>query len=118
MTIERAKVILRFLAEGADPLTGEVLPEDSVCNKAEIVRAFYCILNELESKKKSPTKETPENAGKPWTKEDDRKLISMFESGCTKKEMSSYFHRSSGGIEARLVRLGKIENKYTPDFRK
>lgn len=45
MNINRAKEIVSALAEGIDPTTGEILPEDSVCNKGEVVRAFYAILN-------------------------------------------------------------------------
>lgn len=45
MEINRAKEIVSALAEGIDPTTGEILPEDSVCNKGEVVRAFYAILN-------------------------------------------------------------------------
>ena len=36
MEINRAKEIISALAEGIDPITGEVLPDDSVCNKGEI----------------------------------------------------------------------------------
>ena len=35
MDIQRAKELLTVLAEGVDPLTGEVLPDDHVCNKGE-----------------------------------------------------------------------------------
>lgn len=45
MEINRAKEIVSALAEGIDPTTGEILPEDSVCNKGEVVRAFFAILN-------------------------------------------------------------------------
>ena len=40
MDINRAKEIISALAEGVDPTTGEVLPDNSVCNKGEIIRAF------------------------------------------------------------------------------
>ena len=33
MDVQRAKELLMVLADGVDPLTGEVLPEDHVCNK-------------------------------------------------------------------------------------
>ena len=49
--INRAKEIVSALAEGIDPTTGEILPEDSVCNKGEVVRAFYAILNACEEDK-------------------------------------------------------------------
>ena len=51
MDINRAKEIISTLAEGVDPTTGEVLPDNSVCNKGQIVRAFYAVLNHLDEKK-------------------------------------------------------------------
>lgn len=41
MDVQRAKELLTVLADGVDPLTGEVLPDDHVCNKGEIVRALH-----------------------------------------------------------------------------
>ena len=63
MDINRAKYIISALAEGIDPTTGEVLSEDNVCNKGEVVRAFYAILNDFEGEKevhKSNKKEPDE----------------------------------------------------------
>lgn len=37
----RAKTILRFLADGVDPDTGELLPADHILNRAEVVRALF-----------------------------------------------------------------------------
>ena len=106
MDIIRAKELLSILAEGVDPTTGEILPEDSVCNKAEIVRALYTVLNSLDAKK--PKKPLPANAGKPWTKADDNKLKERYEAGMSTKELSAEFERSSGSINSRLARLGLI----------
>ena len=50
MDLQRAKELLSGLADGVDPLTGEVLPEDHVCNKAEIIRAFHCVLKDNDKK--------------------------------------------------------------------
>ena len=44
MDINRAKEIVAALAEGIDPTTGEILPEDCVCNKGDVVRALYTVL--------------------------------------------------------------------------
>ena len=38
MELERARTLLTELADGVDPLTGECLPSDSVCNRPEIIR--------------------------------------------------------------------------------
>ena len=52
MDVQRAKELLAVLADGIDPLTGEVLPYDHVCNKGEIVRALNCAVEELSRRKK------------------------------------------------------------------
>ena len=108
MDIDKAKEIVQTLAEGIDPTTGEVLPDNSVCNKGEVVRALYCILNCLDTTK--PKRELPKNAGKTWTKEDDEKLKLCLESGMSKEEICTKFERSVGSISSRLARLGLVNN--------
>jgi hypothetical protein len=107
MDIVRAKEIISALAEGVDPTTGEVLPDNSVCNKGEIVRAFYAVLNHLDAKK--PKKNMPANAGKPWTTEEDIKLKACYEAGMSRKELCVEFERTSGSITSRLARLGVLD---------
>lgn len=109
MDIIRAKEIISALAEGVDPTTGEILPENSVCNKGEIVRAFYAVLNHLDEKK--PKKNLPTNAGKPWTKEDEVLLVSLYRSGTPKREICKTMQRTESGVAARLVHLGIIDNR-------
>lgn len=109
MDINRAKEIIFALAEGIDPTTGELLAEDSVYNKGDIVRALYTVLNVLNTEK--PKKNLPENAGKRWTDEDDKKLCEMFDAGVSKKDICLTFKRTSTGIASRLVRLGKISER-------
>lgn len=111
MDITRAKEILATLADGVDPTTGEVLPNDSVCNKGEVVRALYAVLNYLEKKKAEKNVHT--NAGKPWTKEDEDLLVSLYHSGTSKKDICKTLQRTATGIAARLVRLGIIDNRDT-----
>ena len=55
MTLEQAVDILKTLANGVDPFTGEVLADDNVCNRTEFVRAVYFILDELSSRKSRPS---------------------------------------------------------------
>ena len=108
MDINIAKEIISALAEGIDPTTGEILPNDSVCNKGDVVRAFYAILEILDKK---PKKNMPENAGKRWTNDDDKKLCEMFDTGVSKKDICNTFKRTTTGIASRLVRLGKIKER-------
>ena len=111
MDIQRAKELLNILADGVNPLTGEVLPIEDSCNQVEIVRALHAVLKTLDEKAIKPVKQQAENAGKPWLQEDDELLIRMFDEGKSKKEVCDYFKRSSGAIAARLVHLGKIEDR-------
>lgn len=114
MDITRAKEIISTLAEGVDPTTGEVLPDNSVCNKGEIVRAFYAVLNHLDEKK--PKKNIPANAGMSWTKEDEDLLVKLYHSGAAKRDICKTLQRTESGVAARLVHLGVIEDRNT--FRK
>ena len=110
MDVKRAKEILEMLADGVDPVTGEVLGNYHVCNQAEVVRALHVAVDVLEKKAASQRK-LPENAGKPWTKEDEAVLCRMFDAGSTKRDMCRYFKRTPGALAARLVQLGKIAQR-------
>lgn len=108
MDTVRAKELLVMLADGVNPLTGEVLSDEDSCNQVEIVRALNTVLKELD--RKDRRKESlPENAGKLWTDEDDENLVRMFDSGAARKDICDHFKRTSGAITSRLVRLGKIK---------
>lgn len=106
MDIERAKEVLQTLADGVNPSTGELLPGEDSCSQVEVVRALHTVLRVLDTQKK---KTLPENAGKPWTEQEDETLCKMFDSGAGRKEICNYFKRTSGAITSRLARLGKIK---------
>lgn len=78
MDINKAREIVAILAEGIDSTTGEVLADDNVCNKPEVLRALYTILKHAES-----YKNLPENG----SKEDDALLLELYKSGSSIKEL-------------------------------
>ena len=106
MDVQRAKELLTVLADGVDPLTGEVLPDDHVCNKGEIVRALHCAVEELSRRRKKPL---PENNGNPWTEELDDELSRLFDGGMKKKDLCI----AAGISHASMAKLGKNENVTT-----
>lgn len=108
MNIESATEILKVLANGINPITGELLSLDDSCNQPEVIRALYRILRELRDVKTNKN-DLPENAGKPWTEFDDYTLCKMYDEGKSVKELSEYFKRTSGAITSRLKLLGKID---------
>lgn len=103
MDINRAKEIIEALAEGIDPTTGEVLPNDNVCYKGEVVRAFYSVLESLDRKAK---KNIPQNAGKPWSKDDDILLTQLYKEGLTIRRIAGKLGRSLGSIRSRIDKMG------------
>lgn len=108
MDISKAKEIISALAEGIDPTTGEVLPDDSVYNKGDVVRALYTALRSLDAKKSQ--RSLPDNAGKPWSKDEEERLKELYDSGLSKKDISKELGRSTGSISSRLNRLGLIND--------
>lgn len=106
MELRQAKALLTELADGVDPLTGECLPADSVCNRPEIIRALHCVLQYVSDR---PKRSAPlPNAGKPWTEADEAALMQMFDAGRSVEEMQARSQRTRTGIIRRLEHLGRL----------
>lgn len=104
MDIIRAKEIIGLLADGVDPTTGEVFPQDSAYNSPEVIRALFVALRELEhtTKELDPLR----NKGKPWTDIEDDKLRDEFKSKIKLSDIATEHGRTRGAIESRLDHLG------------
>lgn len=111
MDISQAREIIEALANGVDPITGEVFSKNHSFNDPDIIRALFVATEELKKAEKRSNRKQPENAGKPWNEELDNELKSMFLAGKSKKEICDHFARTSGAIAARLVRLGLIQSR-------
>lgn len=113
MSPRQAKRILEMLAQGVDPTTGEVAPSDSPLNSAQVIRALFLGARALETFRTEETSEPNQasKAGKPWTREEDMRLIAAFDARVSIEKLAETHGRSKGGIAARLVRLGKIEER-------
>ncbi len=106
-----AKEILSALAEGVNPITGEILPAEDSCNQVEVVRAIYVVLRSMEAEPPAPSVKKRLHAGDPWTAEEELQLIDEFQSGMTGYKMAQTHGRTQRGISARLVKLGLIEQR-------
>lgn len=103
MDIGRAKQIVRTLAGGVDPTTGEILPAESVYNSPEVIRALFTLLEQVN---KEPDKDPLRNAGKPWTDIEDDKLREEYRSNQKISDIAKEHGRSYGAIKSRLEYLG------------
>lgn len=102
MDIIKAREIVRALADGIDPTTGEVLPKESVYNSPDVIRALFTLLDATTPKMQPQNR----NAGKPWTKIEDEKLIDEFASKLKISDIAKEHGRTYKAIESRLEHLG------------
>lgn len=106
---------LRAWADGVDPATGLTLPPDHPAQRPDTLRVVFAALALLSSsvaaraESNRPLAGGPRNAGRPWSAEDDATLASGFDAGETVGALAARLERTRGAINARLVRLGKIE---------
>jgi len=105
--------ILRALARGVEPITGAPLAADHVCQQPATVRALYAVLAAVEAgsltTRSRRTVGGAAKAGLPWDAVEDAALAEAFASGDTFETLAQQHKRTRAAIEARLVRLGKIE---------
>lgn len=110
MEISEALQIIRFLADGVDPITGEVFPDDSPYQHHRVIRSLSVAVAALEraAERKERESHLPGKAGQPWTEDEDRLLIERFDAAISPKELARQHNRTEGAIQSRLVKLGKI----------
>lgn len=109
---------LRAWADGVDPSTGSTLPPDHPGQRPDTLRVVFAALALLSSPAPGvaefaganrPSAGGPRNAGRPWSADDDATLANGFDAGETIGALAARLERTRGAINARLVRLGKIE---------
>ena len=107
MDEKQALEIVKMLADGIDPTTGEVFPADSPYQNADIVRALHKAAEALEISKRKMS--LPARAGKPWDKSESSSLIEQFDKRIEIVELAKIHQRTRGAIRSQLKKLGKIE---------
>jgi hypothetical protein len=120
MEQDRALSILKALADGVDPATGEQFSADSPYQHPDIIRALFWAVHTLSDpvRAQKPAASRSEvmaaaNAGKPWSEEEDAQLGQAFDAGKPIGQLAEEHKRSRWAIEARLVKLGKISEPST-----
>lgn len=107
----RAHAVVSALANGVNPLTGELFAVDSPYQSPDIIRALFSAVRALEAAGRRRTRgqgAVSGNAGKPWSDEEDRQLLAAFDGGRPLAELAQAHGRTRGGIQARLVRHGRL----------
>ena len=116
MQLQNALPIVRALADGVDPHTGDVFADQSPYAEPKTLRALFSAveLMEREVERERRRERLPANFGKPWSEGEDRTLIAEFDAGVTLPEIARKHARTHSSIRLRLEKLGKIEPTATP----
>jgi hypothetical protein len=116
MQLAQALAVVRSLANGTDPESGEVFPPQSVYQRPQIVRALYEAASALERVERFDRRKTelPAKTGQPWTEDEDRKLLAAFDSGRALQDLAAAHERTISGVRARLIKYGRIEEARLP----
>ena len=110
MDQSQALAVVRSLANGVDPATGEVFAPESPYQRPDVVRALYEAASALERQERYNRRkaEMPVKTGEPWTEDEDRKLLAAFDAGRALQELAAAHERTLGAVRARLLKYGRI----------
>ena len=116
MEKEHALKILNALANGVHPATGEIFAADSAYQHPDTVRALFEAVRALGGSRpgqpgaeRKPAADVPANTFVRWTPEEEERLAAGFDAGRSSAELARLHNRSRAAIEARLLKLGKID---------
>ncbi len=110
MHLESALPIVKALADGVNPVTGEAYPEHSPYAEPRALRALFTAadLMQREVDKARRRERLPANFGKPWDEAEDRDIAVAFDAGASIPDMARKHARTQSSIRLRLEKLGKL----------
>ena len=110
MDESKALDIIRALADGVDPETGEFFDADSPYQQPQTIDALHTAVSALETveKRKQRIKNLPARQGHPWNTDEDHQLTQEHRNGDTPSTIARKHERTPGAITSRLVRLGLL----------
>jgi hypothetical protein len=115
----KAAEILKSLAAGVDPGDGASMPADGPLQSPDVVRALFMAAETLEARARMSRRNAnlPRNAGRPWSREEDDRLLAGFDGGVALEALAAAHERTRAGIEARLVKHGRLEAEQAANAR-
>ncbi len=125
MDIAEARAIVRTLAKGIDPVTGELFAADSPYNQPQVIRALFAVHDAClrgrgpvrspdERRQNNIASGRPRNAGLPWSDDDRERVAAGFKAGTPLPELAHAVERTEYAIHSELIRQGLLEP--TADF--
>jgi len=109
----KAAEIIKSLAAGSTPTDAATL------QSPDVVRALFLAAESLEGRARGARRNSslPRNAGKTWTPEEDERLLAAFDDGTPVEALATAHERTRAGVEARLVKHGRLDAGQAPAAR-
>src|ERR1700681_1463298 len=100
MQLDAALPIVRALADGVNPVTGEAYPDHSPYAEPRTLRALYSAVDLMsrEVEREKRRERLPANFGKPWTQAEDESLIGEFDGGMVMIDIARRHARTQSSI--------------------
>jgi len=112
--------VLRALAGGVHPVTGEVYPPDSPYQEPLVIRALhqailFCERNDRAGRARRGAATAAEGGGRRrasiWTPEEDQLLAQRYQDGASVRLIAQGLKRSPGAVVRRLMLLGLVDDE-------
>jgi ABC-type nitrate/sulfonate/bicarbonate transport system substrate-binding protein len=100
MARQHALKVLNALANGVNPVTGEVFAADSLYQHPDTVRALFEAVRALGSDSTKSRDETPVGTFVRWTPEEEERLTAEFDAGKNTAELAKLHDRSRAARSA------------------
>jgi len=113
MANRNEKDILLAMANGIDPISGKMLPEDHLCRNPEVRCALYAAVVGAPAIR-GDYKGEKMDAGRKWTEEDSNELKKLYCAGMPMRIICERLQRRERGVQRQLVYLGLIEDSRKP----
>jgi len=119
----KTQAMLRALANGINPETGELLGTASMTGSPEAIRLLFALAEEfqVEPERQKKVKLSPEERQQkniaegrpakshfPWAEEEKQRLQEIYAEGGTLEALSSEFERTTWAIAVQLQKMGLI----------
>lgn len=115
MHIEQALPILKALADGINPITGEAYPESSPYCEPRALRALFVAVDivQREVDKNRRKARLPVNFGKPWDEAEEKYLRTAYAAAKPIPELATALQRTQSSIRLKLEKMGLV-SRATP----
>lgn len=114
MNLESALPIIKALADGINPVTGEAYSEEllraSIFGEPRVLRALFTAVDlmQREVDRERRKARLPANFGKPWDEVEEQFLRTAFNAAKPIREMATALQRTEGSVRLKLEKMGLI----------